>query len=249
MDERTDLALPASHLSCVICAWNEAPRIAGVLAVVTAHPLVDEVIVVDDGSSDGTADVARGFPRVCVVACPVNRGKAAAMAEGLAAARHELLLLLDADLRGLTAHDISALAMPVLDGVADVALSLRRNSLALFRAIGLDFVSGERVVRRALLAEALTGMQPLPRFGIEVVMNRRIIAERLPVAVVRWSGVTQARKTEKLGLLPGLRAEWRMLCDLVRATWPLELVGQSWRLLALREQTLPAPRDVEAGTT
>jgi glycosyltransferase involved in cell wall biosynthesis len=249
MDERTAIALTAPRLSCVICAWNEAPRIAGVLAVVAGHPFIDEVIVVDDGSSDGTADVARGFPGVRVVACPVNRGKAAAMAEGLAAARHDLLLLLDADLRGLTADDVSALVLPVLDGVADVALSLRRNSLALFRAIGLDFVSGERVLRRTLLADALTEANSLPRFGIEVVMNRRIIAERLPVAVVRWSGVTQARKTEKLGLLRGLRAEWRMLCDLVRTAWLLELVGQSWRLLALRERPLSAPPDVEAGAT
>jgi glycosyltransferase involved in cell wall biosynthesis len=249
MDERPDLAPTAPHLSCVICAWNEAPRIAGVLAVVTAHPLVDEVIVVDDGSSDGTADVARGFAHVRVVDCPANCGKTAAMAQGLAVARNDLLLLLDADLRGLTTDDISALILPVLDGVADVALSLRRNSLALFRAIGLDFVSGERVLRRALLAEALAEAQPLPRFGIEVVINRRIIAERLPVAVVRWPGVTQARKTEKLGLLRGLRAEWRMLRDLVRAAFALELVGQSWHLLALRERPLRASSDVEAGAT
>jgi glycosyltransferase involved in cell wall biosynthesis len=249
MDDRPDSAPTATHLSCVICAWNEAPRIAGVLAVVAGHPLVDEVIVVDDGSSDGTGDVARGFQRVRVVACPVNRGKAAAMAEGLAAARHELLLLLDADLRGLTGEDVSALALPVLDGAVDVSLSLRRNSLALFRAIGLDFVSGERVLRRALLAEALSEAPRLPRFGIEVVMNRRIISERLPIAVVRWSGVTQARKTEKLGLVRGLRAEWRMLRDLMHATYPMELVSQSWHLLALRERPLPAPSDVEAGAT
>ena len=45
-------------LSCIIPAYNEAPRIAAVLAVVLDHPLIGEVLVVDDGSSDGTAEVA-----------------------------------------------------------------------------------------------------------------------------------------------------------------------------------------------
>ena len=46
------------RLSCVIPAFNEAPRIATVLREVLGHPAIDEVIVVDDGSSDGTADAA-----------------------------------------------------------------------------------------------------------------------------------------------------------------------------------------------
>src|SRR5262249_47796092 len=162
-----------------------------------------------------------------------------------AAARNDLLMLLDADLKGLTAANVTALAMPVLDGVADVSLSLRRNSLALYRAIGLDFVSGERVLRRALLSEALAAMHDLPRFGAEVFMNHRIIAERLPIAVVRWPHVTQARKTEKLGWRRGLRAEARMLGDLMRAVYPLELVSQTWHLLALRASAPERARDVE----
>jgi glycosyltransferase involved in cell wall biosynthesis len=226
-------ATPA-RLTCLVCAWNEAPRIGRVLEAVAGHPLVDEVIVVDDGSTDGTAAVARAFPSVRTIACLANRGKSVAMAVGLAAARNDLLMLLDADLKGLTADDVTALALPVLDGVADVSFSLRRNSLALFRLLGLDFVTGERVMRRALLADALARPEGLPRFGVEVVMNRHIIAERLPIAVVRWPHVTQARKTEKIGWLRGLRAEARMLGDLLRAAYPRELVGQTWRLLALR---------------
>ena len=86
---------------------------------------------------------------------------------------------LDADLKGLRAENVSALALPVLEGVAEVTLSLRRNSLAIFRLIGLDFVSGERVLRKSLLADALAELHRLPRFGVEVFMNHRIIEERL----------------------------------------------------------------------
>ncbi|MFM0207502.1 glycosyltransferase [Paraburkholderia sediminicola] len=221
-------------MSCVICAYNEAPRIGTVLAVACAHPLLGEVIVVDDGSTDGTAEIVEGFASVRLIRCTENRGKSAAMAAGIAAARGEWLMLLDADLKGLTAEGISALATPVLQGKAQVSLSLRQNSLLAFRAIGLDFVSGERVVTKALLSEVLLEVHGMPRFGVEVFTNRRIIERNLSIAVTHWPHVTQARKTEKLGYWKGVRAEWRMIADLFRAVYPLALISQTFQMLRLR---------------
>jgi len=229
------------RISCIVCAYNEGPRLGAVLAVAAAHPLIDEVIVVDDGSRDDTAAVARGFERVRVIAHPVNRGKSAAVATGVAAARHALLMLLDADLKGLRPADVTALALPVLEGRARVAMSLRRNSLAVFRAAGIDFVSGERVVPRALLEDVLHDIRALPRFGIEVFMNKRIIAARLPVAIANWRTVTQTRKTEKLGRWRGVLAEWRMVFDLMDAVYPLELLTQTMHLAMLRTPAEPKP--------
>ena len=229
----------AARISCIVCAYNEGPRIGAVLEVAAAHPLIAEVIVVDDGSVDDTAQVVARYPRVRLIPHARNQGKSRAVATGVEAARHDLLMLLDADLKGLRPADLTALAAPVLGGGARVSLSLRRNSLALFRWIGIDFVSGERVVDKRLLADVLQDIHALPRFGIEVFMNKRIIAARLPVAIANWRAVTQSRKTEKLGWWRGVLAEWRMVFDLMDAVYPLELLTQTMHLALLRTPVEP----------
>jgi glycosyltransferase involved in cell wall biosynthesis len=222
------------RISCIICAWNEAPRIGAVLAVVSTHPLLDEVIVVDDGSIDGTSEVVRSFPNVRSIRLDTNRGKSHAMAVGVAAAKHDLLMLLDADLKGLDAGDVTRLAEPVLSERAEVSMSLRRNSLLVYRVLGLDFVSGERVLPRELLSEALAEMRRLPRFGLEVFANARIIAGKLSIAVVRWPHVTQARKREKMGWWRGTRSEFRMVLDVLQVALPLAAITQTYRMHSLR---------------
>lgn len=234
---------PSPHrtgkISCVICAFNEAPRIADVLVVASAHPLIHEAIVVDDGSTDNTVEIVRRFPSVTLISHAVNKGKSSAMATGIAMAKCELLMLLDADLKGLSPGDVTALAAPVLSGEANVSLSLRQNSLLIFRAIGLDFVSGERVISKELLSNLLGEIHLLPRFGIEVFMNRQIIERQLSVAVTNWPQVTQSRKTEKMGFWKGIMAELRMVADLLQVTYPLILISQTCHLLSLRVAVSP----------
>jgi len=116
-----------TRLTCLIPAWNEAARLPGVLAAVQDHPLVDRLLVIDDGSTDGTPGVARRLGAE-VLEMPVNGGKTAALAAGIAALTGEHALLLDADLLGLTAEDVTRLAAPVLEGQAEATISLRGNA-------------------------------------------------------------------------------------------------------------------------
>src|SRR5687767_5333770 len=95
-----DTARPGMQLSVIIPAYNEERRLArGVTAVVTHLETADvdfEVIVVDDGSTDGTRreaeTLAARWPRVRLVTLPANRGKGAAVREGVRAAQGELVL-------------------------------------------------------------------------------------------------------------------------------------------------------------
>lgn len=222
------------RISCVICAYNEAPRIKEVLQAVTNTPDISEILVVDDGSTDNTKEVVCTFPSVTLIQLKPNGGKSNAMAAGIAHATGDLCMLLDADLRGVTTAHITSLAAPVLRGAADVSISLRKNSLWIYRLIGMDFVSGERLVPTTILRETLQHMRQLPRFGVEVFMNDILIAQRLHIAVVDWHDVTQARKVEKMGFWRGILSEARMVLDIMRVIYPVAAALQSYRMLRLR---------------
>jgi glycosyltransferase involved in cell wall biosynthesis len=237
-----DTGYPAKRISCIICAYNEADKIANILKAVDGHPLLSEVIVVNDGSTDGTAALAQSFPDVTLISYPTNRGKTYALSQGMAVAKGDHFMLIDADLSGLTAADIFALAAPVTAGRAEVSISLRANSLALYRALGLDFVSGERLIPADLVRPHLARMEHLPRWGGEVFINNLITAARLRVEVVDWPGVFNIRKAQKVGAWRGLLAELTMTADVFRVLSPVMVVRQNVALLSLMRRPAPQRR-------
>lgn len=88
-------------ISCIIPAYNEASRISPILEVVTKHPLIEEVIVINDASADTTSDIVRLFTSVKLIEHQHNKGKSNAIYTGLHASTGEFLLFVDADLIGL----------------------------------------------------------------------------------------------------------------------------------------------------
>lgn len=223
-------------VTVLIPAYNEAARIGGVLAAVAGHPMVDEILVVDDCSSDGTAEVAASFPGVTVLRQPQNGGKTKALSVGLHTARGDLVALIDADLTGLTAQDLTRLIQPVAEGRAQMSISLRGNAPAPWRWIGLDYISGERVLPKAILLPAMQGLDRLPRFGFEVHLNRLIVRQNLPIAVVPWPKVASPIKARKYGLWTGLKGDLGMIRDMLRTVPLPELLGQ---ILGLRRLRIP----------
>jgi glycosyltransferase involved in cell wall biosynthesis len=220
-------------ISCIVCAYNEADRIRNILDVIACHPALTEVIVVNDGSTDATEALIRSYPTIRVLSHTPNRGKTYALSRGIAAARCDHLMLLDADLSGVTPADIDALAAPVMRGEAEVSISLRSNSLWLYRQLGLDFVSGERVAPKWLLKDAVAAMQRLPRWGGEVYMNEIFIRRGCRLSVVRWPRVMNVRKYQKFGAWRGALAEAKMIADAAAVLTPYGLVRQNLDMLKL----------------
>jgi glycosyltransferase involved in cell wall biosynthesis len=233
----------AGCVSCVIPVYNEATRIAGVLAAVVGHPLVAEVIVVDDASTDDTVRIVNSVEAVRLVCLDRNRGKTWALHVGLQASTNSVLLLLDGDLIGLTAAHITSLISPVLEGRAEVALSLRENTPTIWKLIGLDYISGERVFGRDLLKDRLDAIEALPRFGFEVYFNTVLVERKYRIAIVPWIGVKSPFKNVKYGFLRGILGDLRMLSDILRSASPVELLRQIRVMLQLRVKPVPGGSD------
>jgi glucosyl-3-phosphoglycerate synthase len=105
------------RVTVVIPVLNESARVGSVVRFVRKSPLVGEVIVVDDGSIDGTPELAEAAGARVVTSSLL--GKGASMEDGVLEARHDTLLFLDGDLSGLCEDLVERLAGPVLRGEAD----------------------------------------------------------------------------------------------------------------------------------
>ncbi|MCC7118729.1 MAG: glycosyltransferase family 2 protein [Anaerolineales bacterium] len=114
-------------LSVIIPVYNEVESIEEILKRVNATNLVSEIVVVDDGSKDGTRDKLRtldGKNHVRVILHEVNQGKGAAVRTGLQAATGDILLIQDADLE-YDPRDFPELLKPIHEGLADVVYGSR----------------------------------------------------------------------------------------------------------------------------
>lgn len=89
--------LNGQRVSVVIPVYNEEAVIGRILDQVAAQPLIDEIVVVDDGSSDRTAEIVRAHPAARLVAHPYNIGNGAAVKSGIRAASGDILVLMDGD--------------------------------------------------------------------------------------------------------------------------------------------------------
>lgn len=212
-------------VTCLIPAHNEGSRLPHVLSAVMGHPMIARIIVIDDGSSDGTAEVAQAMG-VEVLRLSPNRGKSAAIAEGLRRVTSTHVLLLDADLTGLCSEDLTRLILPVREGRAHVSMSLRGNAPRLWRWLGVDYITGERVLPMALVRPCLDEIAQLPRFGLEVFLNNAMQAAGMSVSIVSWDKVFSPSKSTKRGRLAGLIADIAMIYDILRTVSGYTVIRQ-----------------------
>ncbi|NQU30769.1 MAG: glycosyltransferase family 2 protein [Anaerolineae bacterium] len=115
------------NLSVIIPVYNEVQNIREILKRVQATGLPWEIVIVDDGSSDGTRDILKeldGKDSIRVILHEKNQGKGAAVRTGFASAKGDVFLIQDADLE-YDPRDYPAILRPIEEGIADVVYGSR----------------------------------------------------------------------------------------------------------------------------
>ncbi|MBM3499247.1 MAG: glycosyltransferase family 2 protein [Armatimonadetes bacterium] len=219
------------RLSIVVPVYNEAATVGEVLARVLALPLDKEVIVVDDGSTDGTAAAiaARGGHELVCLRLDSNRGKGAAIREALARAAGDYVLIQDADLE-LAPEEIPQLLAPVLEGRATVVYGSRflrgRGEAPWANYLGNRLLTGlANVLYGCRLTDVSTAYKLFPRslipqldlqcarfeFCPEITAKLRRLGQYIAEVPVTFHPRTSRHGKKLRYLRDGLRAAWTLL--------------------------------------
>jgi glycosyltransferase involved in cell wall biosynthesis len=186
------------NLSVIIPVYNEVKNVQEIIKRVQASKLAEEIIVVDDGSQDGTRDLLKkldGRKKVRVILHEKNQGKGAAVVTGMKAATGDFLLIQDADLE-YDPRDYPALLQPIKEGLADVVYGSRflgaahrvtmfwhqtANKLLtfmtniLYDSILTDMETGYKVFRREVIEDMTIRSK---RFNFEPEFTAKILKRK-----------------------------------------------------------------------
>ena len=219
-------------LSVIIPVYNESKSIEEILRRVQATDLANEIVVVDDGSVDGTRDLLKkldGKKHVRVIMHDKNQGKGAAVRTGLDAATGDVLLIQDADLE-YDPRDYPLLLKPIQEGLADVVYGSRflggSRRVAMFwhmvanymltfmtnilyNTILTDMETGYKVFRRKVVQD-----MPLhsKRFDFEPEFTAKVLKRRYRIFEVAITfNPRDYAEGKKIKLKDAFEAVWTLL--------------------------------------
>ncbi len=221
------------QLSVIIPVYNEIETLEQIVAAVRAVPVAKEIILVDDGSKDGSRELLaklESLPDVRVLYHAVNQGKGAAIRTGVAAATRDLVVIQDADLE-YDPQELPMLMRPIEDGKADVVYGSRFSGgsahrvLYFWHSVGNQFLT---LLSNAFTNLNLTDMETCykmfrreiiqsirieeSRFGMEPEITAKIARKgvRIFEVGISYSGRTY-EEGKKIGWRDGVRAIWCIL--------------------------------------
>ncbi len=206
-------------VSAIVCAYNEEKTVKPILEVLLSHPKVDEVIVVNDGSTDRTEKVIGSIKsdKLVKIHHQKNLGKGAAVAAAVRTSRGEFLLLCDADLKNFHPRHVDLLLTPLLIESNCMVIGLREPHHAHEKTFGLFMRSfgGERSLKKQSILPILDRLRS-SGYGIEAILNLRLLHQGKHIYYMPLPKLIHVIKQEKHPLYRYISDYFKENADILR---------------------------------
>lgn len=224
----------ALTVGVVIPAFNEAKNLRAVLDTVCAIHWFEQVVVVDDGSTDGTLSIAEQFAnhdaRMLILSLPENQGKAGAMLAGVRALQTDIVMFLDADLLRVSENHLRELYLPFEDNACEMTIAVFRHGGLLTDASHrvAPYLTGQRCLHRTKAEEVLMPLAGAG-YGVEIGLTVHARRQAWRVRKIIWQGVTQSMKEQKRNGMAGIKSRWQMYRQIMAVVVPTKNSYSFWR--------------------
>ncbi len=192
------------QVTAVVPAYNEENTIGNVLNALKSCNLINEIIVINDGSTDRTAEIVKQH-NIRIVNINNNIGKGQAIKRVCSNLKTDILFLCDADLIGFKQYHIKKILEPILEGKAIMSIGLRdygklQNFLVYMKIFPL--ISGERAIVYPVFKEILKSKY-FYGYGMEAVMNHYCKKNKLPAEsrVLSYNQIWKTKKFKRGGIM------------------------------------------------
>ena len=217
-------------VDCILPIYNEQNRVLGVVEKLLEVPQINQIICVDDGSTDNTPQqLERVFnqhpEQIRTVALAANTGKADAVKQGLQLVEAEHVLMFDADVHNLFSEELKeGIEVYLTDEQIRMLLFCEINELAISRLLRFNIVfSGNRLMRADDLQQVFM-LEP-ERYQLETAINHYFSRFKQSVFYYNYSALN-THKIKKVGHIEGLKRELAMYKDVIEFAGPLEIIKQ-----------------------
>lgn len=198
----------SKNISCIIPAHNEEKTIAAVLKTAKAaknEGLLDEIIVVSDGSKDKTVEIAQTAKIDKVIILKKNIGKGGAVIKGIASSKFENILMLDADLVNLNLGHIKKIVEPLKNSEVDMVVAFMSDDNW---QVVMPQLSGQRAFRKKSFLEIIANKKFLSSgYSFEMMLNRYAGKKNLKTLYIPVTHLGHVKRAVKYGTLKNLMTQ------------------------------------------